>query len=214
MKRRLSGSDRPLLCLVVDRMACRLPLLEAVAAAVSGGIDWIQLRDRSLGGAEWISWAQEITQTARGIRPDVGIVVNRRLDVALAVAAEGAHLGFDAVAPVTARALLGSRAWIGASVHTLEEVRAAGEQDLDYVHLAPIFDPISKPRQRPALGMEVLRAACDQGVPVIAQGGVGRDLCREVVSAGARGIAVTGAILGSSRPEEATAGLRAELDSA
>ncbi len=214
MKDRLSRPDRPVLCLVVDRTACRLPLVEAVARAVSGGVDWIQLRDRSLGGADWLTWAREITEAAHRIRPEVEIVVNRRLDVALAIGAQGAHLGFDAVAPTTARSLLGSTARIGASAHGLEDVEAAGEEALDYVHLAPIFDPISKPRQRPALGIHCLGAASSQSVPVIAQGGIEPWRCREVVSAGARGIAVTGTILASSRPEEVTAALRSELDSA
>ncbi|MFP6639565.1 MAG: thiamine phosphate synthase [Myxococcota bacterium] len=203
-----------MLCLVVDRTASRLPLMEAVTAAVAGGIDWIQLRDRNLGGADWLEWAREVTEAVRAIRPEVEILVNRRLDVALTLRAQGAHLGFDAVSPATARALLGKAARIGASVHDLDEVAAAGERGLDYVHLAPVFDPVSKSRERPALGADALRDARSQNIPIIAQGGIEPGRCREVLHAGARGIAVTGAILGSARPGDVTAALRAELDSA
>ncbi len=91
--------QRPILCLVVDRQFSRLPIEEAISEAVRGGVDWIQLRDRQLEGKDWLAWASRIAQISRGIRPEVDILVNRRLDVAWAINAAGVHLGFDAVGP-------------------------------------------------------------------------------------------------------------------
>jgi len=99
-----------ILCLVVDRTAARGDLLRCVEAAVGAGVDWVQVRDRELGGADLLAHAEAIRGVAhsaaarRGGR--VRIFVNRRLDVALALGADGVQLGFDAVDPKTARRLL------------------------------------------------------------------------------------------------------------
>ena len=207
-------NQRPTLCLVVDRLFSRLPLEEAIAETVRGGVDWIQLRDRQLEGKDWLAWASRIARVARSIRPEVEILVNRRLDVAWAVDAAGVHLGFDAVEAKTARCLLGDGFRIGASIHEATKVRSALPEDLDYFHLAPIFNPLSKKPERPALGLKALEIASKTGIPVIAQGGITPELCPSVLQSGANGIAVTGSVLGSLRPREVTAALRQELDSA
>lgn len=200
-------SDRPILCLVVDRANGRQPLDQAVRAAIDGGVDWVQLRDRTLEGRVLHAWAKQLAERAAGAT----LIVNRRLDLALCFGA-GAHLGFDAVAPQDASTLLGPDVLVGVSCHSAEEVAEAAAAGADYAHLAPVFDPLSKPASRPALGTGVLSAAAHAGIPVIAQGGITAANASSVIRAGAAGVAVTGSLLSAANPQEAAAGLRQALD--
>jgi thiamine-phosphate pyrophosphorylase len=194
----LSPFARPILCLVLDRASARHPLAEMVEATLRTGADWLE-------------WAEEMAAAAQRANPQARVIVNRRLDVALAIRADGAHLGFDAPSVADARSLLGADALIGESAHSPEEVRAAAEAGASYAQLAPIFDPRSKPATRPALGMDALQRATAHGLPVLAQGGIDAARCVEVVRHGAAGVAVTGALLMADDPERAAAELRAAL---
>ncbi len=198
---------------MTDRASARGDLALAVAAAVSGGVDWVQVRERDLEAAELLALAERVAEAARAAAGAAGrelrILVNRRTDVALALGADGVHLGFDAVGPAAARRLLGPEALIGVSCHTPAEVRALS--DASYAQLAPIFPPLSKPAERPALGLAALGRAAGP-LPVLAQGGIEAGNAAEAVAAGAAGAAVTGAILGSDDPGAAAAALREALD--
>ena len=209
-------SERPSFCRVLDRAVCRLPPLDAVAAAVAGGVDWIQIRERELDARPLVLLARNVAAAARdaaGARA-ISLILNRRLDVALAVDAQGAHLGFDAPSVPDARRLLGKSARIGVSVHSMDEVAIAAREGADHVHLAPIHAPLSKPGGRPPLGLGAIRQASRWGLPVLAQGGIDASSCGEVMRAGAAGVAVTGAVLMDSDPHEAAAKIRAALDRA
>jgi thiamine-phosphate pyrophosphorylase len=179
-----------------------------VAAACAAGVDWVQVRERALDGAALLALVEALRAAAPGAR----LLVNRRADVALAAGADGVHLGFDALDPGSARRLLGHEALIGVSCHAPDEVARARADGADYVQLAPIFDPLSKPRERPGLGIEALRVAARAGIPVLAQGGIDRDTAALARAAGAAGIAVTGAILLAPDPAAAAAELRRVLD--
>ena len=192
----------------------------AVDAAVRAGVDWIQLRERELEGAALLHLARELCTVARRAALArsgcVKVLVNRRIDVALTIGADGAHLGFDAIAPQDATALMreGSAPLplIGVSAHSAEEVAAAQRDGASYAHLAPIWAPLSKPATRAAIGAAALEAAARHGLPLLAQGGVGPERCAEVLAAGAAGVAVTGNILLAEDPGRAAAALRAALD--
>lgn len=210
------GFERPVLCLVVDRSCSTLPVADGIEAAVGAGVDWVQIRERELTSAALIAFAREIRAAVRrgsGAR-DVRLILNRRVDIALAIGSHGVHLGFDALEPSTARALLGPSAWIGCSTHTAAEVEIAADAGAHYVQLAPIFAPLSKPASRPPLGERAVEAAAAHGTPVLAQGGVEARHCADLLRAGASGIAVTGAILMTPDPGAAAAALRAALDTA
>jgi len=207
---------------------------EGVRAAVAAGADWVQLRDRSLEGGACLeaarAFARAIREGAGARAPHCALVVNRRLDVAIALAAElggasdalpvGMHLGFDAPPLAQAReafgALAGASGPIGVAAHDPREVAAAAAAGADYAQLAPIFDPLSKPRERPALGTQALREASEglEGFRLLAQGGIDALSAAAALGAGARGVAVTGAILAARDPGGATAALRATLDAA
>ncbi len=196
----------------------RGPLEEAVAAAVEGGADWVQVRERDLGGRALLDLTDRVLQAARGAAErrgrEVRVLVNRRIDVSLAAGADGAHLGFDALPPERARPLLPAGALLGVSTHAAAEVRRAAAAGVDYAQLAPIHAPLSKPATRPALGLGALAAAREAGIDVLAQGGIDASNAGRALAAGAAGVAVTGAVLGAPDPGAAAAALRAALDRA
>lgn len=204
---------------MTERGASRLPLVEAVEAAVAGGVDWVQVRERALPGRELLAHVEAVAAAARrGAAARGGelvIVVNRRVDLVLALGLDGVHLGFDGMEPASARALLGPGAQIGVSVHAAEEAAAAEAAGASYVHLAPIFAPRSKPGTRPPLGPGAIRAARAAGARrIFAQGGVDAGNAAELWRAGAAGLAVTGALLQATDPRAEAARLRRALDAA
>jgi thiamine-phosphate pyrophosphorylase len=182
------------------------------AEAVRGGVDWIQVRERSLEGAALLELVERVLAAARRAAEGraLRVLVNRRVDVALAAGADGVHLGRDAMPPADARRLLPPGALIGVSTHAAGEALAA--RDVDYVQLAPIFAPLSKPAERPALGLASLAAASAGALPVFAQGGIDARSAAAARAAGAAGVAVTGAIWLASDPRAAAARLREALD--
>ncbi len=189
-----------------------------MAAAVAAGVDWVQIRERDLAGGALLAVTDRVVKAARRAAEARGrkvcILMNRRIDVALAAETDGVHLGFDALAPETARGLLPAAARVGVSAHDAQEVQAAADAGAGYAHLAPIFAPLSKPATRPPLGLAALAAACGAVIPVLAQGGIDASNAAQALAAGAAGVAVTGAILGSDDPGAAAAALRAALDAA
>ena len=202
-----------------------------VRAAVAAGVDWVQLRDRSLSGRSLLEAARALRAAAAagaaGRPAGCVLLLNRRLDVALALAAEpledvriGLHLGFDAPPLAEARRALERlgplRGPVGVATHAAEEVAAAAAGGADYAQLAPIFDPLSKPSERPALGTEALARASQQAgrCRLLAQGGIDAGTAEAALRAGAHGVVVTGAILGAPAPGASAGRLRATLDAA
>jgi thiamine-phosphate pyrophosphorylase len=187
-----------------------------VQAAVTSGVDWVQIRERELEGAPLLALAEEVAAAvrrgARARKEEVRVLINRRIDVAAALPASGVHLGFDAMPPRAARHLLGPQAWLGLATHTPEEAVGAGHLGVDYVHLAPVFAPLSKRTERPPLGAAALRRAAAGRLPVLAQGGIDAGNAAQAIAAGAAGVAVTGAVLLSEDPGRAAQELRAALD--
>ncbi len=208
----------PVLCLVTDRMRLgkgggdvRL-LLDCIAAAAAARIDLVQIRepdlsDRALG--DLVSRAVEAAQGA-----PTRILVNDRVDVAVAHGAAGVHLKGDSVPAARVRAHAPSGWIVGRSIHGLAEgVQAAAGGGLDYVALGPVFETASKPGASP-IGPAVLRQAAETlPVPVLGIGGVTADRVRAIAETGAAGLAAIGlfAALGGVAPGEfrrAAAGIR------
>jgi thiamine-phosphate pyrophosphorylase len=210
---RFAKPGHPLLVLVLDHAGIGDDVAARVTALVDAGIDWLQVRDRSLEADALYALTCEVVKGAHAASREAKVIVNRRIDVALAAGADGAHLGFDALDPGEARALLGGEALVGVSCHSADEVRDAAERGADYAHLAPIFDPISKPAERPALGVAAIEAAASAtDIPVIAQGGLRAVHAEGGMAAGAGGVAVTGEVTLAADPVRAVQALRAALD--
>ena len=214
---RFGDPMKPILCLVTNRETAAGDLVARVSAAVGAGVDWVQIRERELEGAALLEHAEAIVAGARQAAAkrgmEVAVLINRRVDVALALGADGVQLGFDAMDATTARQLLGSDARVGISSHHPDEIRTL-ESAANYVQLAPIFQPFSKSSSRPPLGLDAITKAAKHRAPVIAQGGIDASRAAAVIHAGATGIAVTGAILSVADSASATKSLRVALDSA
>ena len=216
------SESRPILCVVLDASAFGPEPGRFARGLFRAGADWLQLRDRTIEGRDHLAWTRSVVEAAREGTGDPGaalarprrVLVNRRLDVALAAEAGGVHLGFDAPTAAEARRLLPKDALVGGSLHSADEVERADEagSPYDYVHLAPIWAPNSKPMSRPPLGLETLDRACRGGIPILAQGGIDPDRARQAIRAGAVGIAVTGDIRSETEPESTIRRLRAVLD--
>lgn len=193
------------------------PLDAIVAEAVAGGVDWVQLRERDLEGLELLELAQRVASAARraadATRRPVRVLINRRVDVALAIAADGVHLGWNALPVEAARAMLGADAIVGVAAHVPEDVRAAAATSADYATLAPIFAPLSKAAERAPLGVAAI-GKCGDALRVLAQGGIDASNAAAAIRAGAAGVAVTGAILAARDPRAAAVALRDALDGA
>jgi thiamine-phosphate pyrophosphorylase len=188
------------LYLVTDRRrAAGGDLPAAVGRALSGGVRAVQLREKDLPGRE----LYELAVVLRALTPRYGarLLVNDRIDVALAAGADGVHLGVASVPPFDARRLLGPEALIGCSTHDLRELAAAEEGGADFVTFGPVYATPSKAAHGPPVGIGALRRACAAArVPVFALGGVGPGNAGEALGAGAWGIGAIGAILGAPDP--------------
>ncbi len=219
-----SSRPRPILCAVLDAAALGTNPTDAALALFRAGVDWIQLRDRSLGANALLRLVGALVEArdlaGRSAADPYRVIVNRRIDIVISAAADGAHLGFDALAPTTAARLLPKNALIGVSLHSVQEVESLAENARDhgqayarlYAHLAPIWDPLSKAVSRPALGLDELARACALGPRILAQGGLDPARAAQVIEAGAAGIAVTGILAGSGNPILAAGQLRDALD--
>jgi thiamine-phosphate pyrophosphorylase len=187
------------LCLITDRAACRERTLdEVVAAAVAGGARWVQYREKGLTRRARYEAAARLRELTR--RLGAALIVNDELDLAVAVDADGLHLGQEDLPLEIARAHIGPGRFIGVSTHTLEEARAAADGGADYIAVGPIFDSPTT-AGRPAVGCEALRRArAAVGCPIVAIGGVTPANAPEAVRAGADGVAVISALCGADDP--------------
>ncbi|GAB4363669.1 MAG: thiamine phosphate synthase [Deltaproteobacteria bacterium] len=193
--------------LITDRRQARNRDLETtVEEALAGGIRAVMLREKDLSGRELFRLAERLRERTR--RHGARLLVNDRVDVALAADADGAHLGVDALPPAEARRILGPDALIGCSTHTAGELRRAVEGGADYVTFGPVYPTPSKARYGPPVGVEALARACRQSpVPVFALGGVDPGRVAEVLDAGAFGVALISRVVAAPDPRAAAAEL-------
>ena len=180
--------------------------------AVAGGADVIQLRDKMLEGRALMEQAHAI----RKITADAGrlFIVNDRLDVALASGADGVHLGQEDMPLRDARALTPEGFLVGVTVHDVAEAEEAERCGADYVGLSPIFRTGSKSDAGEGCGPGMLRKVKESiRIPVIAIGGIGPSNAREVLEAGADGLAVISAVVGRPDVEAAARELKTMISS-
>jgi len=169
--------------------------VEIARLAVEGGADAIQLRDKVCGNRDLIKTGREISRITR--KAKALFIVNDRLDAAIACGADGVHLGQGDIRIDTARQLSPPGFIIGVSVGTVEEAEAAVDSGADYVAVSPVFDTRSKDDAGPGRGLSLIRAVRNRTpVPIVAIGGVDGSNVREVIGAGADGIAVISAVVG------------------
>lgn len=181
------------LYLITDRKQTKIPLPEAVRQALRGGVRAIQLREKDLPIRELLALAQEIKAITEAF--GAKLFINDRADVAVAVDADGVHLGNQSMPPEAVRSVVGKRMLIGVSTHNMEEAKMAETGGADFVTFGPVFATPSKMPYGKPVGTEGLRAVKKQiGIPIFGLGGIRRENLREVVKAGADGIAMISAI--------------------
>jgi thiamine-phosphate pyrophosphorylase len=199
----------PRVHLITDREICPDPV--AVARAALRGLPSravaVHLRDKALGGGALLALARALASTVH----EAGqlLLVNDRLDVALAAGADGVHLPSAGVPPADARRLVGSGRLLGVSCHRAEDVRSALEGGADYATFGPVFDTPSKRRYGAPVGLDALRDAASLGLPLVGLGGVDTRNAPLVVAAGAWGVAAIRAWLAAPDPAAAVRSLLA-----
>ncbi|MCS7013473.1 MAG: thiamine phosphate synthase [Chloroherpetonaceae bacterium] len=177
--------------------------LQLAELAMRGGARLIQLRDKTLPTRELfaIAVALRTLTLAFGAR----LIINDRVDIALAADADGVHLGQTDLPIPAARKILGEGKLIGGTASTLEEAVAVEKDGADYIGFGHIFPTTSKEKPSPPKGLEMLRQVVRAvRIPVIAIGGITAENAREVIKAGAAGIAVISAVAKAASPEAAT----------
>jgi thiamine-phosphate pyrophosphorylase len=204
------------LYLVCDAKPGGRELADVIRAAVAGGVDVVQLRDKQLGDDELAA----VANAARALCQRIGalLIVNDRPLVAREAGADGAHVGQDDIRVADVRAVLGPEMLIGLSTHAEAEIDAAAPSDadgtplVDYIGVGPVHETPTK-AGRPAVGAGLVRyAAAHASVPFFAIGGLDATNVDQVLDAGARRIVVLRAIAGAADPEAAARALRARLD--
>jgi thiamine-phosphate pyrophosphorylase len=202
------------LYLVTDQaLMCGRSLADVVAAAVQGGVSCVQLREKQLGTREFL--AQALILKALLAPQGIPLVINDRIDIALACSADGVHLGQNDLPADEARKLLPPDVFIGWSVESMDDVQQSAALPVDYLGVSPIFSTPTKTDTKDPWGLEglaVVRAATL--LPLVAIGGIHAGNAREVLRAGADGLAVVSALCAADDPRTAAATLRSLCDKA
>jgi len=193
--------------LVTDRnLTLGRSLIDIVRAAAAGGVSVVQLREKDCSTRDFVELGRAVCAELNKL--NIPLIINDRIDVALAVGADGVHIGQSDMPYTMARELMGPDALIGLSVETPEQAAAAQHLDVDYLGLSPVFSTTTKADIAPPLGLAgVRRIRTESRHRLIAIGGINQDNAIDVINAGADGLAVVSAICSAKDPQTAAANL-------
>lgn len=185
----------PKLYPITDTGITGLTHLEQVRRLADGGATLIQLRDKVASPREFYESAVEVMKFVRG--SNVQIIINDRVDIAIAVGADGVHLGQDDLSPTAARSLLGNEKIIGFSTHSTQQALLALQLPIDYAAIGPIKATTTKSDTDPVVGLHGLQAVRSAigDFPLVAIGGISYENAREILASGATSLAVISAVL-------------------
>lgn len=170
--------------------------VRSVEKALTGGVRFVQLREKGLDAKRLLKLAKELRALTDGY--GARLIINDRADIALLSGADGVHLGQRSVTPADARTILGATMLIGVSAHSLREAVSACEGGADFITIGPVYSTPSKAPYGKPLGAGVIKEVkAAVKIPVYAIGGINKDNLKEAVRNGADGVAVISAILGS-----------------
>lgn len=203
-------TDRFQLHMITDGMKQGDELREIVTNALRGGVDVIQLRYKSAPALDLYTLGELIRPVIKEFH--AGLLINDRVDVALALQTEGVHLAGKSLPVDVARSVVGDNFLLGFSVHSAEDAKRAEEQGASYVTFGHVFPTNSKPGLPPR-GVEGLQEVVDSvSIPVLAIGGITAENIEQVLATGCAGVAVIGAISQDPDPEKAARHLRQKMD--
>lgn len=196
-------SEQLKLYLVTDRpLSLGRDIGWIVEEAVKGGATMVQLREKDIDTREFIALARQLQPILK--EAGVPLIINDRVDVALAVDADGVHIGQSDMPYEIARRLLGPDKIIGLSVENMDEVREANLLDVDYIGVSPVYSTATKTDTAPPFGLDGLRRAVELSVhPAVAIGGMNGRTARDAYATGVDGIAVVSAICSAESPRKA-----------
>jgi thiamine-phosphate pyrophosphorylase len=201
--------ERLRLCVLITEELCRGDWMAVAEAALAGGADCLQLREKSLPDVELLKRARAVADLCR--RHDALFIVNDRADIAVLSGADGVHVGQNDLPIDAVRRIVGPDLVIGKSTSTLSEAVAAAAEGPDYIGVGPIFPSLTKPQEHIA-GLETLRRIGEQvKIPLMAIGGISPQNAGDVLAAGAYGIAVCQAVIAQPDVKAAAAKLKALL---
>jgi thiamine-phosphate pyrophosphorylase len=196
----------PRLCVVTDRKATGgRSLVDVVRAALEGGARLVQLREKDLEGGSLFALCEALCVETR--RSGARLLVNDRIDVALASGADGVVLPANSFPTDVARSLLGEGKLVGRSTHSAEEVARAAREAVDFVFFGPVFETPSKAAYGAPQGLAKLEVVTALGVPVFAIGGLTCENAAQAAAAGAHGVAVIREVMSVPDPRRAVSGL-------
>ena len=180
---------------ITDTQISGLSHLAQAKSLIAGGTRIVQLREKNAAPRDWFDDALSVAELCR--EKNVLLIVNDRVDIALAIGADGVHLGQLDLPPTAARKLLGETAIIGFSTHTVEQVRTAIKFPINYVAFGPVFPTSTKFDPDAVVGLEMLKQVRELAgdIPLVAIGGISRDNAKSVLASGADSVAVIGALL-------------------
>jgi len=202
------------LYLVTDRgLSLGRSNVDIVRAAVAGGVTCVQLREKHCDTRDFVAEARAVRELLTGT--GIPLIINDRLDVALAVGADGEHLGQTDMLIADARRLVGADMLIGISAECVEDAVRAQAEGADYIGISPVFCTPTKTDTAPALGLDgVARIRAAVSLPLVGIGGIGPGNAAEVIRAGCDGVAVVSAIVSALDPQRAAAELQTIIHAA
>lgn len=200
------------LYLVTDReLSLGRSLEEVVSEAVQGGVTVVQLREKEASTGEFIGLARRLMKLLKPL--GIPLIINDRVDVALAADADGVHIGQSDMPYEDARRLLGPDKIIGLSVESFEDIETANGLDVDYIGISPVYGTPTKTDTAEPFGLEGLRKAVEMSVhPTVAIGGMNALTIGDVMAVGTDGVAVVSAICSAENIREATSELKTLVD--
>jgi thiamine-phosphate pyrophosphorylase len=194
----MSGALAPLMVVTDRRATGDRSLANVVEAALRGGARLVQLREKDLDSGPLLALARELRELTR--RFDARLLVNDRIEVALAAEADGVVLPARSFATDDARSLLGAERWIGRSTHSAEEARRAAAEGADFALFGPVFATPAKAAFGEPQGLERLGDAARTGIPIYAVGGITSENAASCRAAGAHGVAVIREVMSAAEP--------------
>ncbi len=193
------------LYLITDRklVTRHSSLVTAIEEALKGGVKALQLREKDLGTRELLDMAYRMRELTGKYRAK--LFINDRVDIALSVEADGVHLGQKSIPTYAVRKIVKDKFMIGVSAHSIEEAKQAEKEGADFITLGPVYKTPSKLRYGQPLGVDIIRKTkAEISIPVFAIGGIKKDRIKEVMDAGADGIALISGILGARNIRDKT----------